>query len=156
VVQVVELPSKCKALSSNPVPRKYFYHKIWALMSLNLKGLSTTAIFPGNTESRDFQEYRELETENFCFLFQAINVKINSPHPNHVLVLWETRTETPDSEARKQRFIVLAHTRRTHVQRPSPKNRGLSPYLPLQAGFRGNKIKKTRFDPYMVICNFKG
>jgi hypothetical protein len=144
VVQVVELPSKCKALSSNPVPGKYFYHKVWALMSLNLKGLSTMAIFPGNAESKDCQESRELETENFCFLFQAINVKINSPQPNHVLVVWETRTETPDSEARKQCFIVLARTERIRVQRPSPKNKAFSPYLPLQAGFRGNKIKKNK------------
>jgi hypothetical protein len=30
----------------------------------------------------------------------------------------------------------------TRVQRLSPKNNGLSPYLPLQAGYRGNKIKK--------------
>jgi hypothetical protein len=73
-----------------PSTKKIFLSQGMGINEFKLEGLSTTAIFPGNTESRDFQEYRELETENFCFLFQAINVKINSPHPNHVLVLWET------------------------------------------------------------------
>uniref|UniRef100_A0A8C0XIX4 RAVE complex protein Rav1 C-terminal domain-containing protein n=1 Tax=Castor canadensis TaxID=51338 RepID=A0A8C0XIX4_CASCN len=42
--------------------------------------------------------------------------------------------------SRKQCFIVLAQTQWTHVQRLSPENKGVSPYVPLQAGYRGNKI----------------
>jgi hypothetical protein len=50
--------------------------------------------------------------------------------------------ETRDSEAnsRKQHFIVPAQTQQTHVQRLSPENKGISPYIPLQAGYR-SKIK---------------
>jgi hypothetical protein len=55
-------------------------------------------------------------------------------------MLWETQTETRDSEARKQCFIVPAQTL-TRVQRLSPENKGASLYTPLQAGYRGNKIK---------------
>jgi hypothetical protein len=62
-------------------------------------------------------------------------------------LLWEIRTETWDTETRKQRFIVLAQT---YVQRLSPENKGVSPYIPLQAG---NKGKKPRLNPYMVTCN---
>jgi hypothetical protein len=52
--------------------------------------------------------------------------------------------EIRDSEAisRKQHFIMPAQTQRTRVQRLSPENKGVSPYIPLQAGYRGNKIKK--------------
>jgi hypothetical protein len=56
-----------------------------------------------------------------------------------VIVLWETQIETRDSEARKQRFIVPAQTQQIGVQTLSPKNKGVSPYVPLQAGYRGNK-----------------
>jgi hypothetical protein len=38
--------------------------------------------------------------------------------------------------SRKQHFIVLAQTQQTHVQRLSPKNKGVSPYIPLQASYR--------------------
>jgi hypothetical protein len=50
--------------------------------------------------------------------------------------------EIGDSEAisRKQRFIVPAQSQRTPVQRLSPENKGVSPYVPLQAGYRGKKI----------------
>jgi hypothetical protein len=47
-----------------------------------------------------------------------------------------------DSEARKQHFIVLAQSQQSHGKRLSPKNKGVSPYVSLQAGYRGNKIKK--------------
>jgi hypothetical protein len=60
-------------------------------------------------------------------------------------VLWETRTETRDSEARKPCFIVPAQTQWTSAQRLSPENKGLSPYVPLQARYRGNKIEKQGF-----------
>jgi hypothetical protein len=57
-------------------------------------------------------------------------------------VLGETRTETWDSEAGKQCFIVPTQTQWTHIQRLNTENKGvsLSPYVPLQAGYRGNKI----------------
>jgi hypothetical protein len=72
-----------------------------------------------------------------------------------VLLLWEARTETQDTEARKQQFILQAQTQGTCVQRLSPENKGVSPYISLQTGCRGkNKNKKApRFNPYMVICN---
>jgi hypothetical protein len=43
--------------------------------------------------------------------------------------------EIRDTEAisRKQCFIVPAQTQWTHVQRLSPENKGVSPYMPLQA-----------------------
>jgi hypothetical protein len=56
--------------------------------------------------------------------------------------LLETQTERRDSKARKQHFIVPAQTQGTPVQRLSPKNKGLSPYILLQADYRCNKIKK--------------
>jgi hypothetical protein len=40
-------------------------------------------------------------------------------------------------------FIVLAQTQRTRVQRLSPKNKGVSPYIPLQAGYRSKKQSST-------------
>jgi hypothetical protein len=48
--------------------------------------------------------------------------------------------EIGDSEAinRKQCFIVPAQNQHTCVQRLSPENKGVSPYTPLQAGYRGN------------------
>jgi hypothetical protein len=49
--------------------------------------------------------------------------------------------------SRKQHFTVLSLTQQTSVQRLSPENKGLSPYRPLQAGYR----KKARSNPYMVI-----
>jgi hypothetical protein len=39
--------------------------------------------------------------------------------------------QTQDSEARKQHFILLAQTQWTRVQRLSPENKGVSPYIPL-------------------------
>jgi hypothetical protein len=56
-------------------------------------------------------------------------------------ILWETQTETKDSEAWKQQFIVPAWTQLTRVQRLSPENKGISPYVSLQASNRGNKMK---------------
>jgi hypothetical protein len=37
--------------------------------------------------------------------------------------------------SRKQRFIVPTQTQWTHAQRLSPENKGVSPYIPLQAGY---------------------
>jgi hypothetical protein len=45
----------------------------------------------------------------------------------------------------------LAQTQWTHVQRLSPENKEVSPCVLLQAGYRGQKLKKkTRFNPYML------
>jgi hypothetical protein len=40
-------------------------------------------------------------------------------------------------------FIVLAQTQQTRVQRLSPKNKGVSSYIPLQAGYRSKKQSLT-------------
>jgi hypothetical protein len=45
--------------------------------------------------------------------------------------------------SRKQHFIVLAQTQWTRVQRLSPENKGVSPYIPLQAGYRSRKQSST-------------
>jgi hypothetical protein len=50
-------------------------------------------------------------------------------------VLQETWTDTRDSEATKQCFIVLSQTQ-------CPENKGVSPYVLWQADYRGSKIKK--------------
>jgi hypothetical protein len=55
------------------------------------------------------------------------------------LMLWETQTETWDSEARKQHFIVLAQIQRTLVQRLSPENKGVSPMYPCKQVTQANK-----------------
>jgi hypothetical protein len=34
-----------------------------------------------------------------------------------------------------------------------PQKQRVSPYVPLQAGYRGNKILKIRFNPHTVICS---
>jgi hypothetical protein len=41
--------------------------------------------------------------------------------------------------SRKQRFIVPAQTQQTLVQRLRPKNKGVSPDIYLQAGYRSKK-----------------
>jgi hypothetical protein len=69
-------------------------------------------------------------------------------------MLWETQTETWDTETRKQCFIVLAQTQWTQVQRLSPKSKGISPYVLLQAGYRGkqtNKQSLTHIQLYAII-----
>jgi hypothetical protein len=53
-------------------------------------------------------------------------------------------------EARKQCFTVLAET---FVQRLSPKNKGFSPYLPLQTDYRGNRIKKQGLTHIWLYAN---
>jgi hypothetical protein len=45
--------------------------------------------------------------------------------------------------SRKQRFIVPAQIQQTHVQRLSPKNKKVTPYIPLQAGYRSKKQNST-------------
>jgi hypothetical protein len=51
-------------------------------------------------------------------------------------------------------FIVkLEAAQQIHIQRLSPKNKGISFYIPLQAGYRS---KKARFNSYIVACNSVG
>jgi hypothetical protein len=48
-------------------------------------------------------------------------------------------TGTLEAISRRQCFIVPAQTQRTRVQRLSPENKGVSPSIPLQAGYRSKK-----------------
>jgi hypothetical protein len=61
--------------------------------------------------------------------------------------------EILDSKAvsRKQRFIVPAQTQQTHVQRLSPKNKGVSPYIPFQAGYRSQKQGLVHIWLYLIL-----
>jgi hypothetical protein len=45
--------------------------------------------------------------------------------------------------SRKQRFIVSAQTQQTRVQRLSPENKVVSPYIPLQTVYRSKKQSST-------------
>jgi hypothetical protein len=56
----------------------------------------------------------------------------------------------PEAISRKQfiylfiyLFIVPAQTQQTHVQWLSPENKGVSPYIALQAGYRSKKQSST-------------
>jgi hypothetical protein len=53
------------------------------------------------------------------------------------------RYGTPRQFSRKQCFIVPAQTQWSHVQRLSPENNEVSPYVPLQAGYRSKKQSST-------------
>jgi hypothetical protein len=61
--------------------------------------------------------------------------------------------EIGDSEAnsRKQDFIVLAQTQWTCVQRLSPENKGVSPYMPLQAGYTSKKRGLIHVWLYLIL-----
>jgi hypothetical protein len=61
--------------------------------------------------------------------------------------------ELRDSEAnsRKQSFIVPAQTKWTHVQRLNPKNKGVSPYIPLQASYRSKKQGLIHIWLYLIL-----
>jgi hypothetical protein len=69
--------------------------------------------------------------------------------------LQESEAEIQDTEADEQEatFIVLAQTQRTPVQRLSPENKGVSPYMHLQAGYRSKKVK---LNPHMTACDSIG
>jgi hypothetical protein len=54
---------------------------------------------------------------------------IDFTKPLLLLLLWETQTETQDSEARKRCFSVPAQPQWTCVQRLSPENKGDSLYI---------------------------
>jgi hypothetical protein len=70
-------------------------------------------------------------------------------------MLQESQAEIWDTEAvsRKQHFILLAQTQRTCVQRLSPKNKEVSPYIPLQAGYRS---KTQGLIHIWLLCNSIG
>jgi hypothetical protein len=73
--------------------------------------------------------------------------------PQVMLVLWESQTgiRTLRKVSRKQHFIVLAQTQQTHVQRLSPKNKKVSPYMPLQAGYRSKKQSSIHIWLYVTL-----
>jgi hypothetical protein len=58
---------------------------------------------------------------------------------------YELRFRTLRQISRKQPFIVPAQTQRSHVQRLSPENKGVSPYIPLQIDYRSKKQSSTHF-----------
>jgi hypothetical protein len=64
-------------------------------------------------------------------------------------VCW-LRYGTLEAITRKQHFIVPVQTQWTHLQRLSPENKRVSPYVPLQAGYRSKKQGLI----HMVIFNF--
>jgi hypothetical protein len=55
---------------------------------------------------------------------------------------------------RKRCFIVLAQTQRTHVQRLRPKNKGVSPYVPLQEGYRSRKQGLIHICLYLIFIGY--
>jgi hypothetical protein len=70
-------------------------------------------------------------------------------------MLQETQTETGDTKDFQEAIFIRspAVAQQIHIQRLSPKNKGVSLYIPLQAGYRS---KKARFNPYMVAWNSIG
>jgi hypothetical protein len=56
-------------------------------------------------------------------------------------MLQESQTETQDTKAFQEVIFisVLAAAHQIHIQRLSPENKGVSPYTPLQAGYRSKK-----------------
>jgi len=85
---------------------------------------------------------RSWEDEDFCL--DTLDFSLFGTHRRRWEVkplLRESRIEIRDTEAitRKQHFIVLAQTQWTRVQRLSLENKGVSSYIPLQAGYRSKK-----------------
>jgi hypothetical protein len=55
-------------------------------------------------------------------------------------MLRESQTETDTRAFQEALFIsVPAVAQRIHIQRLTPENKGVSPYIPLQAGYRSRK-----------------
>jgi hypothetical protein len=56
-------------------------------------------------------------------------------------MLRESQTETRDTKAFQEAVFISAPAAAQwiHIQRLSPKNKGVSPYIPLQAGYRSKK-----------------
>jgi hypothetical protein len=53
--------------------------------------------------------------------------------------------------AESQHFIVPAQMQQTSVQRLSPENKGISPYIPLQAGYRSKKQGLIHIWLYLIL-----
>jgi hypothetical protein len=53
-------------------------------------------------------------------------------------MLGESRTQTQDTKAFQEAIFISvpALAQQIHIQRLSPKNKGVSPYIPLQVGYR--------------------
>jgi hypothetical protein len=68
-------------------------------------------------------------------------------------MLWESQAEKWDTEAvyRKQCFIVPAQTQWTCVQRLSPENEEILPYIPLQAGYKSKKQDLIQIWLYTIL-----
>jgi hypothetical protein len=56
-------------------------------------------------------------------------------------MLWASQTETQNTEVFQGTIFIsmLTAAQEIHIQRLSPKNKGGSPYIPLQAGYRNKK-----------------
>jgi hypothetical protein len=61
------------------------------------------------------------------------------------------RYRTLEAISRKEHFIVPAQTQQTHVQRLSPENKGVSPYIPLQASYRSKKQGLIHIWLYLIL-----
>jgi hypothetical protein len=61
------------------------------------------------------------------------------------------RYGTLETISRKQHFIVPAQTQWTYVQRLSPENKGVSPYVPLQAGYGSKKQGLIHIWLYLIF-----
>jgi hypothetical protein len=59
----------------------------------------------------------------------------NEP-PRNIVGNYKLRYGTLGQLIRKKHFIVPAQTQQSHVYRLSPENKGVSPYIPLQTGYR--------------------
>jgi hypothetical protein len=61
-----------------------------------------------------------------------------------VEVMWDSPAESWGTKAGQQEAtLYCAQTQWTQVQRLSPENKGVSPYIPLQAGYRSKKQNLT-------------
>jgi hypothetical protein len=61
------------------------------------------------------------------------------------------RYGTLEANSTKQCFIVPAQTQWTHIQRLSSKNKSVSPYKPLQAGYRSKKQGVIHIWLYLIL-----
>jgi hypothetical protein len=82
----------------------------------------------------------------------------NSPSPQsqtipsrNVAGVCYLRYRTLEAISRKQCFIMPAQTQRIHVQRLSSENKGVSLYIPLQAGYRSKKQGLIHIWLYLIL-----
>jgi hypothetical protein len=86
----------------------------------------------------DFKKHIEVQGDLFGKKWQGDKKgnRITMKSPHIVAGNYELRSESLRQMSRKKHFVVLAQTQLTCVQRLNPKNKGVSPYIPLQAGYR--------------------